>query len=439
MISGGVNIDADALAQAEIELNGAVHAVGVLDANGCVLDFSARGLLHFGWSDSIVGSSIFELIHRSDEHRFAIELIRLSESPNDSVPAQVLRFVCGDTTRDVEVITVNQLANPKISGIVVSLRDVSGRPVNDRAIAAGDYLYQSLAAVPSDGTTIFDVTGKRVYASSSLASLLGYTMAELTALGPAGLVFADDVHLWKSATRQALHSAEGSARVECRIMHKDGTPRWMETTVVNLLNDAGVRGVVAHVRDIDDRRRLEDELRRRASLDSLTGLSNRDVLHRELAELHEGRLGHGVFFLDLDGFKSVNDRFGHGAGDRLLVVVARALETVLAGRADLLAISRLGGDEFCVLTNEMTEADAFAVGVQIRESILLFSTQSLRSEDIESSPIGVSIGIALATKQFQDGDSLRRADAAMYEAKALGPNNIKLTYLGATPTAAPQR
>ncbi len=168
----------------------------------------------------------------------------------------------------------------------------------------------------------------------------------------------------------------------------------------------------------------EQESGHRASHDDLTGLSNRANLTRRmderLAGLGNGGPGFALFYLDLDGFKAVNDTRGHAAGDRVLQMVADKLNG-LASISDVTA--RLGGDEFVVLVDDIAEADAFAFGERLVAKIA-------RTYDLGEGvacEIGVSIGIARAPDHGRDTRSLlAAADGALYAAKAMGKSRVAM-------------
>jgi diguanylate cyclase (GGDEF)-like protein len=162
---------------------------------------------------------------------------------------------------------------------------------------------------------------------------------------------------------------------------------------------------------------LKDRLAHEASHDALTELPNR----RRFTESLEERSGRGrpgdliaVLFLDLDGFKDVNDRFGHDAGNDLLVAVAAKLSRCVRG-GDIVA--RMGGDEFTIL---LTRLESAAPAVEVAERIceMLGEPIGLGEHEVQ---ISTSIGIAVAAADHADpGDLLRRADVAMYRAKSQG-------------------
>lgn len=175
---------------------------------------------------------------------------------------------------------------------------------------------------------------------------------------------------------------------------------WLRSWEVNLIRLALVRRA-AHL-----------ALEVAATTDPLTGLNNRTVFFDRLANSGGPPAGRAVLFLDLDGFKPVNDSLGHGVGDRLLTLVARRLETAVRG-TDLVA--RVGGDEFAVLAGSVSSPDhAMALGRRIVEVMV---------EPFELSPgslvqVGISIGVAVDLVGDEPVDHIvERADAAMYAAK----------------------
>jgi diguanylate cyclase (GGDEF)-like protein/PAS domain S-box-containing protein len=395
------------------------HVVFVVDENATLLDVSDEVTERFGYlPEPLVGTSAFDFLHPDDHHLVALELVAELEDPsrNSQLLNAQVRHADG-SYRLIELLGINRLSDPLINAMVIAIRDVTGRRVSERVMAAGDYLFTSTSTVASDGTTIFDANGQRVYSSPSLERILGYTTDELLTIKPQGLVHPDDVEIWKHGTRTALETDNGSSRVECRLLRKDGSTVWMEATVVNLLNQPAVRGVVVHTRDIDDRRRFEEELKRRANEDPLTNLGNRSALLEFLEAAAKIKRPLTVLFCDLDGFKRVNDQFGHRAGDTLLFDVGMQIRSVL-DTSDFAA--RIGGDEFCVVSQTRSAvSDAHQLAEQIRDAVSLVSVP-------DATTIGVSIGVLWTTSAEAPSEILSRADHAMYEAKRQGSNRIEL-------------
>ncbi|WP_010099735.1 sensor domain-containing diguanylate cyclase, partial [Burkholderia ubonensis] len=172
------------------------------------------------------------------------------------------------------------------------------------------------------------------------------------------------------------------------------------------------------VEDVTARRRAEMHIRHLARHDALTGLPNRHELHAELKRMLARRtrrhgLAPAVMYLDLDGFKAINDRFGHHAGDDVLTqVAARLSETLPQGEL----VARIGGDEFVVAIDDTTMQACSAQAAQIIRKISAPYTLSIG----ETVSLGISIGIALDRDCDAPEELIRHADSALYEAKSSG-------------------
>ncbi|MDR3669499.1 MAG: diguanylate cyclase [Holophaga sp.] len=196
-----------------------------------------------------------------------------------------------------------------------------------------------------------------------------------------------------------------------------------EFQALPVFREGTVTEMILSIRDITVQAQKEEEIRKRAFFDALTGLPNRallmDRLQQALAAAARFRQGVGVLFLDLDHFKEVNDTLGHDAGDALLVEAGRRLSS-LVRRND--TIARLGGDEFVIVISELTAPGQPAVvAAKVLDAFRLpFFFQG------QPFPVGVSIGIATAPEDGTDGAALlKRADTAMYQAKRGGRSGYR--------------
>ena len=282
-------------------------------------------------------------------------------------------------------------------------------------LAGQERWFRSLMQNLSDVVTVVDEDGTVTYATPSSAQHFGRSPDELV-----GCRLRDWWTTHDAARLQPLFAElsarPGTTRVfDGEVRHADGRTVPVEATVTSLGAEQAVRGFVLNVRDVTERRGLERELAHQAFHDALTGLANRalfsDRVGRSLARRARSNRGVSVLFLDLDGFKAVNDTIGHAAGDRLLQVVAQRL-TGCVRPAD--TVARLGGDEFAVLLEDLGPGeDGSDVAVRIADA--LRAPVDLDGREVR---IGCSCGIAQHAAAESADELLRNADLAMYRAKA---------------------
>jgi diguanylate cyclase (GGDEF)-like protein/PAS domain S-box-containing protein len=257
-----------------------------------------------------------------------------------------------------------------------------------------------------DAIVHVDARGVVRFANEALVDVLGFLPEELVGRSGLSLVHRSDRgRLVEQITRMGDGELAGG-RINGRFQHADGGWRSLEATVSR--RSSGEPGYTLSARDVSERVILEAELRRLAGTDALTGLLNRPAF----LNLLEERLGSGpatVLFVDLDGFKAVNDMDGHAAGDRLLREVAETLRRELRG-PDVAA--RLGGDEFAVLLGTDQLPEARAVADRLVQRLRRMPSDPARRT-------AASVGVATGREITAEG-LLGDADLAMYEAKARG-------------------
>ncbi|HEX8771299.1 MAG TPA: diguanylate cyclase, partial [Acidimicrobiales bacterium] len=219
-------------------------------------------------------------------------------------------------------------------------------------LAGTEARFRSLAQNSSDVITIVDVDGTIVYQSSSVERVFGLHPKELLRRPLKDWVHPDDMgEVVAAMARAGNDGRDGAVRslVECRLRHGDGSWRYVETALNDLLDDPSVNGIVLNSRDVSERHLLEQEIRERALHDSLTGLANRglftDRLAQALKRAERQPSTNAVVYLDLDGFKAINDTQGHAAGDLVLKGVARRLLSCVRPQD---TVARFGGDEFAI-------------------------------------------------------------------------------------------
>ncbi len=270
----------------------------------------------------------------------------------------------------------------------------------------------------SDLVTLVEPDGRLQYASPSYERQLGLAPHTLTGSVVTDLVHPEDA----AAVSEALYRAAQAPTVEYRLRTADGRWVWVETAVRPAA--AAEASLVLSSRIIDERKRLEAELRHQATHDALTGMANRVVAAERLqrALTTDGPKDVGLLFCDIDHFKSINDRLGHEAGDQLLRQVAERLHKVVRP-TDLLA--RFGGDEFVVV---LPQVDGLSGVDRVGQRVI----EAMRTPFVllgESVKISVSVGgVARASGMRSSAtEMMRDADAAMYVAKAGGRDRLQVS------------
>jgi diguanylate cyclase (GGDEF)-like protein/PAS domain S-box-containing protein len=282
----------------------------------------------------------------------------------------------------------------------------------EAAVRASEARFRSLVQHSSDLIFVVGADGVIQFASSSATRLLGYEPDALVGVELAALAHPDDAEVVTSFVRHAALVEGMSPPAEWRLRGADSVVQ-VEAVGSNRLADDAVRGLVVNARDVGERKALLDQLAHQAFHDPLTGLANRALFYDRVS--HALDLAHrqgrtvSVLFLDLDGFKEINDTLGHAEGDHLLRMIAARLRAC-ARATD--TVARLGGDEFAVLVEDSSApGSADRLVERIREQMAFPFT--LAGRDVR---ISASIGSAAATGGGVD-EVLRHADLAMYVAK----------------------
>lgn len=300
----------------------------------------------------------------------------------------------------------------------------------EQVVRASEQRFRALVAHSSDAILVVDQGVRVTYQSSSMTPIFGYDDGSLVGRSLLDIVHPADGESVRAELTELLRRPGGRKLFECRVRHADG--RWIiaESNCQNRVSDGDISGLVVNARDVTDRKELEAKLAHRAFHDGLTGLANRH-LFRDRVE-HTAARGHrrpepfAVLFLDLDGFKMVNDTLGHAAGDELLIIVAHRLRHATREHD---TAARLGGDEFAVLLEDLTDQSDAA---RVAERILNELRQPL---DVGGSQVQIdgSIGIAVSDRaeatespSATTEELLRNADIAMYMAKGAGKGRYEV-------------
>lgn len=501
-----------------------------------------------GWApEDVLGTDASKLIHPDDLGRVAHNLGQvLDYAEPDEIDTLIVRIRDKDGGwRVIDITGVNLLHDPQVGALLVNLRDVTLQIEAQDALARSEERFRALAQHSSDSVFLTTADGLITYASPAVEHVFGYPAEAL--LGRRPHEYADDttVSTTVRAWTRLLRADRSSVDLLGRIRHQDGSWRWVEIMLTNLLSDPAVGGIVVNLwdvtprieeehrngrlldiisattdlvaitdrsgalvyandacrrffgideehlasfkfaplvppwarqqylqeavpalkekgiwngeaaflrdgkevpvslvflahrdaqghleyissvgRDISERKEFEATLEHQATHDPLTGLPNRallmDRLEVSLARAQRFGTAVAVLFLDLDHFKVVNDSLGHTRGDELLIAAADRLKEALRHGGD--TVARFGGDEFVILSEDLTGvADAERIAQRVGQ--LLAEPFHLGDDEVF---VTASTGIAFTLAPADASDLLRDADAAMYQAKEHGRNRYEV-------------
>jgi diguanylate cyclase (GGDEF)-like protein/PAS domain S-box-containing protein len=292
--------------------------------------------------------------------------------------------------------------------------------------------FRSLVQGSSDVIMIAAPNGILRYVSPAAAGVYGRPAEDLVGSELADLIHPEDLGCVVHEVRRFLAASpleEPTTRIECRFRSGEGGWLNVESTV-----NRHHGGLIFNSRDVTERVRLQAQLQHNAEHDPLTDLPNRALFTKRVQQALSGRRasdrgaalrGTAVLFIDLDGFKAVNDTIGHQAGDELLVQAARRLqEAVRQGDT----ASRLGGDEFAALivgdgTRDRAARERNILELADRLRVKLSQPYVIDGNDVR---VAASIGVAFAEPGLGAGELLRNADLAMYRAKSAGKGRVEL-------------
>lgn len=414
------------LAQRETEFRQiAEHAADVvfrMDHNDTITWASASSVNALGYLPrDLIGRDPKAWVHHADLaalHNFAHSL-----EPN--APGRLtVRARCADgeyrwfaaiATRIVD-------ADGELASIIVGMRNIDGEVRAVEALARSEEQFRLAMASAPSGMAVVEHGGRFAQVNNSLAAIVGQSVGWLQRHGLRDIVHVDDWPVIEALQRRLTSSDLTAGIEEIRLVHADGTTVRAETSLAALRSDQGsVISFVAQFIDVTQAREAQAALHHAATHDPLTLLGNRRGLSEELGRVL-GRIPRtgtriGILALDLDGLKPINDGFGHATGDQVLVSVGQRLRAAVR-RDD--PIARVGGDEFVVVL----------VGVHNHEQVAHLA-EKIRNElsreiVVDDVPVRVtvSIGAVLAEEEEAASSLLRRADAALYEAKQSGRDRV---------------
>ena len=401
--------------RAEVTLHSIDNGVVTIDAGRCIRYTNPA-------AQRILGQPAADLQGR----RIDEVLVTLSSRPLHSDDRSGRGVQSQVRLPDGRVAEVQMFSAPLIdsagqpTGEVLALRDVTAEHRNRQELERLSMAVQHSASA----IVITDPQGRIEYVNPKFAEMTGFSREEIRGQTPrflqSGTTAPEVYHAMWSAVRAGL-----TWRGELQNRRKDGTPFWCSVTLTVVKDRQGrARQFVSVMEDVSERKAAEATIHQLAYFDSLTDLPNRRMFMERAVDAVKSARSTGrtlaACYLDLDGFKNVNDTLGHHVGDTLLAEVARRIGGCL-NPADFLG--RLGGDEFALLLHDASSPDAVAT---VADRIIheLEAAFVLDGHEIF---ISTSIGASMFPHDGQDvADLLRKADMALYQAKAAGKRKLVL-------------
>ena len=411
------------------------HAIVVYDRDGSTLHSNAAARRLLGDTSGHRWTQRFARLDPDGSSRPVVEsLIAGALDGEESADVDLVERDCADPVYlSASATPVPGDAEGATGGAILTVRDVTRARRADREVReARDRLADSeqrfrLAFGTAPITMlILDAAGRRaaiLEANATASTFTGRPAEELHERTLHDLVHPEDRGTTRRWFARLVRDPEAQSPVEVRFVTADGQTHWGVLSA-RLVGSAPPDGspsayVLCIVEDITARRVAEAALLRQTLHDPLTGLPNRALLRDRLAEATATGGTAGLLFCDLDGFKEVNDTFGHPAGDAALKAIAGRLD-MRVRPVDTLA--RVGGDEFAVVCPGVsTLAELRKVASRLLEAFEL----PIAEDGTDSFPIGMSIGMVLVRPGTDIEAALARADAAMYDAKRAGRNTIR--------------
>ncbi|MBM2623153.1 diguanylate cyclase [Actinoplanes sp. LDG1-06] len=404
------NVATTALQQYTVTLSSAVHLTAVADSTGTIAATNQEKLL-----GTQLDPAVRRAIAETDE-----EFVEYTTVAGTDMIAIVVRGLPGGWSYariqtkksfDGAVHTKSQTLNMTLGAMlligVLAMGVLGYRTQIQRRRA--DERFQALFQHAPDLVSVLNADGRIEYSSPSASAVLGFEEGRLVGSSVFDIVHPDHRDYMREQFTLLVSRRDAVLRLQCQVRSGTGDYRWFEFTASNQMHNPSLHGVVINARDISENRAFQERLAHEAQHDALTGLPNRRRMQDALGSSLRAEPV-AVLFVDLDGFKPVNDVHGHEAGDELLRQVAERLSACVRER-DVLA--RVGGDEFVVLMpGVMSPADTEAMTGRIRHALSL--PFLIGGHQVQ---IGASVGVHHAPGATDPDEALRAADHAMYAVK----------------------
>lgn len=302
-----------------------------------------------------------------------------------------------------------------------------------KSLEESEIRFQRIIETSIEGVLIFDENFRIKFANENMASMLGYTVEEITGKDYKSLFSEGSLDVFYE--QEALRKKGADSIYECCLLRKEGGCRWFLISARALIDDNGrFEGSFAMLTDINDRKEMEmllAESNRRledlSNRDGLTGIANRrrfdEVLELEYNRLSRSRLKLSVIMFDIDFFKGYNDRYGHVKGDECLRRIGEILTTSISRPVDLAA--RYGGEEFACILPDTDLKLALQTAETIRQKLAELKIEHTKSSVSEYVTASFGVITVKYSPRITPTEIVTMADRLLYRAKTMGRNRIE--------------
>lgn len=365
---------------------------------------------------------INELIHDEEQEKIQDALVHFNIRADGGMLAPIgfsMKHKAGGY-RNIELMGRNLINNPVISGIVLNGRDITERKRAEEHLRLTAKVFSNTL----EGIIITDAAVNIIEVNEAYCLISGYSREALIGKNPRMLQSGQQSRLFYETMWQSIvHTGHWAGEVWNQKKDGEHYAEWLSISAI--VNETGdVTHYAGISSDITLLKHHENQLERIAHYDALTGIPNRTLLGDRMKQaiLRTGREQNmmAVCYLDLDGFKPINDTLGHEAGDRVLIEISKRIQEAVRGDD---TVARLGGDEFVILLLGLERGEECSMTLSrlltvIAEPIMLMD---------QSICVSASIGVSVYPLDDEDSDTLlRHADQAMYQAKQSGKNRFHI-------------
>jgi diguanylate cyclase (GGDEF)-like protein/PAS domain S-box-containing protein len=419
----------EALWESEERFNGvfddAPIGIGLEDVEGVVLQVNQAVCDMTGYTEAeIVGRKYTEFTHPDDIEIGAKHNRRLFSGEISQYRLEKrYRHKKGHYIWVDMSVSLVRDARGKPSYLIEYVQDITERKQMDEMLRENRHLLSAIIDGAPDFIFARDLEGRHTMVNNARAQAVGKSVQEILGKTNSDVFSPDIAKAFDQEDQEVLMS--GETRSYETLMEIDGKTRTSLTTKYMYFDSEGnPAGVLGISHDITDRKMAEEEIKHLANHDELTGLPTlrlgKDRLSSAIALARRSKTSAAVLYLDLDGFKEVNDTLGHKAGDQVLIEVGMRMTQIIR---ETDTVARIGGDEFVIVLGQIEEEIAPA---KIAKKIIKTLTRPIRLDEQEVN-ISASIGISLYPKHGETPDELiSKADKAMYAIKHKGKNNYAM-------------